>query len=82
MSPISPEDGNRSSFRNVVFSSFYNTGRWAKSENSVIWSPIYRCQNPLKSTSPVSLYNVKDFILVIVTQCVSSEVGTEFVNII
>jgi hypothetical protein len=23
---LSPEDGNRSSFQNVVFSSFYNTG--------------------------------------------------------
>jgi hypothetical protein len=32
----SPEDGNRSSFRNVVFSIFYNTGRWKKSKNPVI----------------------------------------------
>jgi hypothetical protein len=30
-SPTSPEDGNRSSFRNAVFSSFYNTGRCTKS---------------------------------------------------
>jgi hypothetical protein len=30
------EDGNRSSFRNVVFSSFYNTGRWTKSKKPVI----------------------------------------------
>jgi hypothetical protein len=34
----SPENGNRSSFRNVVFSSFYNTGRWTKSKNPVILS--------------------------------------------
>jgi hypothetical protein len=30
--PPSPEDGRRSSFRNVVFSRFYNTGRWTKSK--------------------------------------------------
>jgi hypothetical protein len=32
----SPEDGNRSSFRNVVFSSIQNSGRWTTSRNSVI----------------------------------------------
>jgi hypothetical protein len=31
--PHSPEDGNRSSFRNIVFSSLYNTGRWKRSKN-------------------------------------------------
>jgi hypothetical protein len=31
--PLSPEDGNRSSFRNVVFSSLYNTGRWKSPKN-------------------------------------------------
>jgi hypothetical protein len=34
----SSEDGNRSSFRNVVFSSFYNTGLWTKSKNPAILS--------------------------------------------
>jgi hypothetical protein len=29
----SPEDGNRSSIRNAVFSSFLNTGRWTNSES-------------------------------------------------
>jgi hypothetical protein len=36
VSPHSPEEGNRSSSRNVVFSGFYNTGRWTKSKNLVI----------------------------------------------
>jgi hypothetical protein len=31
----SPEDGNRSSFRNVVFPSIYNSGRRTKSRNPV-----------------------------------------------
>jgi hypothetical protein len=34
--PHSLEDGNRSSFRNIVFSILYNTGRWKKSRNPVI----------------------------------------------
>jgi hypothetical protein len=33
---LSPEDGNRSSFRNVVFSAFYNNGRWTKPNTPVI----------------------------------------------
>jgi hypothetical protein len=32
VSPPSPEDRNRFSFRNVVFPSFYNTVRWTKSK--------------------------------------------------
>jgi hypothetical protein len=32
----SPENENRSSFRNVVFSSILNSGRWAKSRNPKI----------------------------------------------
>jgi hypothetical protein len=42
--PNTPEDGNRSSFRNVVFYSSYNTGRWKKSKNPVIlkWYTIVR----------------------------------------
>jgi hypothetical protein len=47
--PLWPEDGNRSSFRNVVFSSFKNTGPWTKSENPVILRMIevmtYRSRN-------------------------------------
>jgi hypothetical protein len=38
--PPSSEDGNRSSFRNVVFSILQNTGRWKKSKN-----PIILCAN-------------------------------------
>jgi hypothetical protein len=34
----SPEDGNRSSFRNLVFSSFYYTARWTESKSPVILS--------------------------------------------
>jgi hypothetical protein len=34
----SPEDGNRSGFRNVVFSSFYNTGRWTNFKTPTIIS--------------------------------------------
>jgi hypothetical protein len=44
--PPSPEDGNRPSFRNVVFSSFWNTGRWTKSKNPVILNVIHHRQNP------------------------------------
>jgi hypothetical protein len=36
-----------SSFRNAVFSSFYNTGRWTKSKNPVILTGIM-CSNPLR----------------------------------
>jgi hypothetical protein len=36
----SSEDGNRSSFQNAVFSSFWNTGRWTKSKNPVTVSEI------------------------------------------
>jgi hypothetical protein len=43
--PTSPEGGKRSSFRNTVFSSFQNTGRWTKSENPVILS-VVRTQLP------------------------------------
>jgi hypothetical protein len=40
-------DGNRSSFRNVVFSSFYNTGRWITervhciSKRGATWNEIF-----------------------------------------
>jgi hypothetical protein len=35
-------------FRNVVFSSFSNTGRWTESKNPVILSIIHHHQNPLQ----------------------------------
>jgi hypothetical protein len=43
------KDGNRSSFRNPVCSSFQNTGRWTKSQNPVILSFMRYRQNPLES---------------------------------
>jgi hypothetical protein len=46
--PPPPDDGNRSSFRNVVFSSFYSTGRWKKSKNPVILTDIHHHQNSLE----------------------------------
>jgi hypothetical protein len=48
--PSSPEDKNRSSFRNVVFSSLWNTERWRESKNPVILSVIHHRQNPIEST--------------------------------
>jgi hypothetical protein len=36
----SPEDGNRYSFQNVVFSSFENSGLWTKSRIPVILNVI------------------------------------------
>jgi hypothetical protein len=44
VSPFSPADGNRSSCRNVVFTSFWDTGRWTKSKNLAILSGIHRLQ--------------------------------------
>jgi hypothetical protein len=46
---LSPEDGNRSSFRNAVVSSSYNSGRWTESTNPVILNVIHHRQNPLHS---------------------------------
>jgi hypothetical protein len=46
----SPEDGNRSSFRNVVFSCTWNTGRWTKSRNPLILSVVHHRQNTSDST--------------------------------
>jgi hypothetical protein len=43
---FSPEDGNRSSFRNVVFSCIYNSRRWTKPTNPVILNVIHHRQNP------------------------------------
>jgi hypothetical protein len=37
----SPEDSKRSSFRNVVLSSIYNSGRWTKSRNQVVILRLY-----------------------------------------
>jgi hypothetical protein len=54
----SPEDGNRSSLRYVVFSSILNSGRWTKSRNPVILSVKQYRENPLDSTS--KFQNVAD----------------------
>jgi hypothetical protein len=42
----SPEDGNRSRFRNAVLSAIWNSIRWTKCRNPVILSVIQHCQNP------------------------------------
>jgi hypothetical protein len=46
----SPEDKNRSTFRNTVFSIFLNTRRLRRSKNPVILSIIHHCQNSSEST--------------------------------
>jgi hypothetical protein len=56
-SPLSPKDGNRSSFRNVVFSSLLNTRRWKSPKSSVILCVIHHRQNPTESNS-ISVYNL------------------------
>jgi hypothetical protein len=47
--PGAPEDGNRSSFRNVVFPlvCFLIPGRWIQSENSIFLKVIHHRQNPI-----------------------------------
>jgi hypothetical protein len=49
LSPPSPEDGKRSSFRNVVFSSFSDYRTVDKVQNPVILCVTYHHQNPLES---------------------------------
>jgi hypothetical protein len=44
----SPEDGNRSSFRNIAFSSIYNSGRWTKPRNLVILRVMHLRHNPFE----------------------------------
>jgi hypothetical protein len=47
---LAPEDGNRSSFRNVVISSvFWKTGWWTKFKIPVMPSVIQHRQNPTES---------------------------------
>jgi hypothetical protein len=46
-----PEDRNRSSFRNVVFSNIRNSGRWTKSGDPVILCCYETSSNPLESTT-------------------------------
>jgi hypothetical protein len=48
-----PEDGNKSSFRNVDILLIYNTGRWRKSINPVLLSVIQHRQNP---SDPIIIY--------------------------
>jgi hypothetical protein len=47
--PPLPEEENRFSFRNVVFSTFQNIGRWTKSKNPVVLS-INRCFEKTRHT--------------------------------
>jgi hypothetical protein len=51
----SPEDGNRSSFRNVVvfLSLFFNTRTMDKSENPISLKVIHHCQNPILTTGSI-----------------------------
>jgi hypothetical protein len=49
--PPTPENGDKSSFRNIAFSSFQNTGRCTKSKIPVIVRVMHHCQSPLKSTN-------------------------------
>jgi hypothetical protein len=51
---LTPEDGNRSSFRNVLLSI---TGRWTQSKNLVILSVTHHRQNP--SEASVSVQRVR-----------------------
>jgi hypothetical protein len=57
----SPEDGNRSSFRNVVFlfSNSSEPGRWTKSENPLILCVIHHRQNPTESTNHYTRLSVQ-----------------------
>jgi ubiquitin len=57
VSTTSPDDRSKSSFRNVVLSSFYNTEQWTKSKNQVNLSVIHvhHLQNPLQCTSSRSV---------------------------
>jgi hypothetical protein len=49
VSPPSPEVGNRSSFRNVVFSSVLKYRTMNKVQASVILIVVHHRQNPLES---------------------------------
>jgi hypothetical protein len=51
----SPEDGNRSSFRNVVLSSLWNIGRWTVTNIPMILNVILHRQNNLETTKSVFL---------------------------
>jgi hypothetical protein len=49
------ETGNRSSFRNVVFSCIQNSGRWTQSRDPATLSAIHHRRNPSDSAWPGSL---------------------------
>jgi hypothetical protein len=57
----SPEDGNRSSFRNVMFflSLFFNT-RMTKSENTISLKVIHHCQNPIVTNQILLFCHILD----------------------
>jgi hypothetical protein len=52
------QDRNWSSFRNAVFSSTQNAGRWARCRTPVILSVIHNWQNPLDSSLSIQLQKV------------------------
>jgi hypothetical protein len=54
----SPEDENRFSLRNVVFSSFLEYRTMDKYKNLVILSVIHHRQNPLESTGTVQMVQI------------------------
>jgi hypothetical protein len=58
----SPEDGNRSSFRNVVFflSLFLIPGRWIKSKNPISLKVIHHHQNPIVTKEGLILYDYNE----------------------
>jgi hypothetical protein len=55
--PPSPEDGKRSTFPKVVFSSFKNTGRWTKSNNPVILRK-WACYSVSRTSSTVRHHQI------------------------
>jgi hypothetical protein len=52
-----PENGNKSSFRNVAFYSFQNTLRWTNSGNLVILSVIHHRHNSLEYSGTPCICN-------------------------
>jgi hypothetical protein len=59
-SPLpSPQDGNRSSFRNVVFSRIPENGKSPKKKTPVILCVIHHRQNCLESTRYIFVYNYR-----------------------
>jgi hypothetical protein len=58
---LSPEDGKRSSFRNVVSSSIYNSGQCTKSKNPAILSLILHILKAQEACSPSTFVSAGEF---------------------